>query len=71
MSACFYFYLNFTTRDFNALSPSCSSSGLGMMAAVDAGEQTAVQFYHDHVNEVLSVYKMKLYLFLSFVFLLL
>jgi len=43
--------INFN-RDFNALSPSCSSSGLGMMAAVDAGEQTAVQFYHDHVNEV-------------------
>jgi len=32
--------------------PSCSSSGLSMMEACAAGEQSAVQFYHDHVNEV-------------------
>jgi len=43
------------TKNVHGLSnqvPSCSSSGLGMMDACAAGEETAVQFYHDHVNEV-------------------
>jgi len=45
------------TKNVHGLSnqvPSCSSSGLGMMDACAAGEETAVQFYHDHVNEVKS-----------------
>ena len=32
--------------------PAWSSSGLGMFQAVEAGEEAAIRFYHDHVNEV-------------------
>ena len=32
--------------------PPWSSSGLGMFGAVRAGEETAIRFYNDHVNEV-------------------
>ena len=32
--------------------PSSSSTGLGMFSAVSAGQDTAVQFYKDHVEEV-------------------
>jgi len=41
-----------TVQRLSNMVPSCSSSGLSMMEACAAGEQSAVQFYHDHVNEV-------------------
>jgi len=41
-------------NDLCHFAPDSSSSGLGMFKAVMAGEETAVQFYNDHVNEVKS-----------------
>ena len=32
--------------------PSSSSIGLGMFSSVRAGQEAAVQFYNDHVEEV-------------------
>ena len=32
--------------------PSSSSRGLGMFSSVRAGQEAAVQFYNDHVEEV-------------------
>jgi len=34
------------------LVPGCSSGGTGMFSSVAAGQQAAVQFFHDHVEEV-------------------
>jgi len=41
-------------KDLTENVPSCSSTGLGLFGAVRAGQDTAVQFYNDHVNEVKS-----------------
>jgi len=35
--------------------PKCSTSGLGMFSAVDEGEEAAVKFWNEHVNEVKSI----------------
>ena len=40
--------------------PKCSTSGLGMFSAVDEGEEAAVKFWNEHVNEVhIGGYKSK------------
>ena len=40
--------------------PKCSTSGLGMFSAVDEGEEAAVKFWNEHVNEVnIEGYKRK------------
>jgi len=56
---CSWFFTLLGRKDTNDLvgqmsrhPPKWSTSGLGMFGAVSAGEEKAVQFYHDHVNEV-------------------
>jgi len=56
---CSWFFTLIGRKDTNDLvgqmsrhPPKWSTSGLGMFGAVSAGEEKAVQFYHDHVNEV-------------------
>jgi len=41
-------------RSFSSSVPSCSTMGLGMFGAVEESQETAVKFYHDHVEEVKS-----------------
>lgn len=39
-------------RKLSDVVPKCSTSGLGMFSAVDEGEEAAVKFWNEHVNEV-------------------
>jgi len=56
-----YFYMMGKAKFFNVCRQICRSPikdsqlGLGMFQAVELGEEAAVQFYHEHVNQVKSI----------------
>eukprot|EP00088_Acartia_fossae_P062795 TRINITY_DN7605_c0_g2_i1.p1 TRINITY_DN7605_c0_g2~~TRINITY_DN7605_c0_g2_i1.p1 ORF type:complete len:298 (+),score=68.23 TRINITY_DN7605_c0_g2_i1:33-896(+) len=43
------------TSQLSDVVPTCSSSGLGMFSAVGEGEEAAVKFFNEHVEEVKSI----------------
>jgi len=45
----------FVCRNISRSVPKDSNLGLGLFEAIEHGEDAAVQFYHDHVNQVKSV----------------